>query len=229
MGQINYKDKYLQLRARFEESIDVSFRLGFEQGAQAAQQQQMQQQAQQVADQQAQAAQLAAGGQPGAPGQEAQPEQDPSQPSQPSQPGAQLQEDSRGVGQQTGAAGAPQGMGGSELDQHIGELEGLMAKSEYGTPEWETLNKSIDKLKSIKVSMDFSKGQDLIKSIGRNLNRPLNISGRAKHNLTVPAKNALGLQHKIVNDLMDTWSREEAGLPTAVSAILASENLTKKE
>lgn len=223
MSVVNYKSKYLQLRARFEESIDVAFRLGFEQGAQAAQQQQMQQQAQDMANQQAQQAQLQASGMNG------QPSQDSGQEDQQGPQGAQIQDDSRGVGQQTGAAGAPQGMGGSQLDQHIGELEDVMNKAEYGSPEWEKLHKSIDKLKSIKVTMDYNNNQELIKSIGHNLRNPLKLNTKAQHNMSHPAKEALGLQHKIVNDLMDTWTREEQGLPTSIVEVLQSESLTKKD
>jgi len=226
MSVVNYKDKYLQLKQKFMESVDVAFRLGYEQGAQATQMQQMQQQSQQIADQQAQQAQMEANGMGGQ-----QPGQDDNQ--DPSQPGAQIQDDSRGVGQQTGAAaGAPagqSGLGGSELDQHIGQLEGLMAKTEYGTEQWETLNKSITNLKSIKVALDLKKNEQLIKSISSNIRKPLVISGRAKHNLNQPAKEAITMQHKIVNELMENWEKEEQGLPTEISKILQSEGLSKKE
>jgi hypothetical protein len=184
-----------------------------------------------MADQQAQEAQMAAqgmGGQPGQDGQGAPGQED----GMGGQPGAQMSEDSRGVGQQAqGADGMaqPQGMGGSELDSHIGELEGLMAKSEYGSEQWETLNRSLANLKSIKVTLDLSKNQELIKSIGRNLNRPLVIGGRAKHNTPSHTKEALSLQHKIVGDIMKTWDNEKAGIPTEISAILRSEGLSKKE
>jgi hypothetical protein len=233
MKMVNYKAKYDQLKLRFQESVDVAFRLGYEQGALATQNQQMQQQAQQVADQQAQQAQMAASGMGGDPSQGGQPGQESGQPGQSGQesgqPGAQIQDDSRGVGQQTGAAGAPQGMGGSELDQRIGELEGLMAKSEYGTEQWETLNKSLASLKSIKVTLDLKKNEQLIKSIGANLKKPLIMSGRAKHNTPNHIKEAVSMQHKIVNELMDTWQKESEGLPTEIGAILRSEGLSKKE
>lgn len=227
MSNVNYKDKYLQLRQRFEESVDVAFRLGYEQGAQAAQMQQMQDQAQQMADQQAAEAQAAAqggigpDGQPvggGAPGQEGE------------QPGAQIQDDSRGVGQQAAGSGGLNA-GGSELDQHIGELEGLMAKAEYGTENWEVLKKSLDGLKNIKVSIDLKKNEVLIKSIGENLKKkkPLVLNPRAKHNLNDNSKAALSLQHKIVEGIMDTMDKEAKGLPTQISEILRSEGLSKKE
>lgn len=229
MSQVNYKDKYLQLKQRFMESVDVAFRLGFEQGTQAAQMQQMQEQQQQIADQQAQQAQMAAnGGQPGQPGQDDGMGGDPSQgnPTQGGAPGAQIQDDSRGVGQQTGAAG---GMGGSELDQHIGELEGLMAKSEYGSQDWEVLHKQISICKSAKLQADMKKNEILIKSIGTNLRKPLKLNPRANHNMAHPAKAALSLQQQIVGGIMDTWEKEEKGLPTEISKILATEGLTKKE
>lgn len=230
MGQVNYKDKYLQLKQRFMESVDVAFRLGYEAGAQAQQQQTMQDQMQQAADQQAQEAQMAANGMGGESGQES------GQNVQNGQPGgAQIQDDSRGVGQQTGAAtGAPgaaaPGVNGSELDQHIGELEGLMAKAEYGTESWETLNKSLQGLKSIKVNLDYNKNQLLIKSIGQNLKKPpVVFGGRAKHNLSNTGKEAVSMQHKIVGEMMDTWDKEKNGIPTEISKILQGEGLAKKE
>lgn len=225
MSQVNYKEKYLQLKQRFQESVDVAFRLGYEQGAQAQQQQQMQQQQQQVADQQAAQAQAAAGGgqfggDPGEGGED--------QGAAPGgAPGAQLSEDSRGVGQQAQGAGGTAGP--SELDNHIGELEGLMAKAEYGTEGWETLKKSIDTLKSYKSAVDFKKNEQLIKSIGENLRKPLKLNIKANHNIAPNAKSALTLQHKIVGDIMDQWDKEEKGIPTEITKILASESLVKKD
>ena len=232
MSQVNYKQKYDQLKQRFQESIDVAFRLGYEQGAQQQQQQQMQDQQQQMADQQAAEAQAAAGGgqfgggSPGEGGGGA-PGDDPN-----SAPpgGAQMSEDSRGVGQQAqGAGGMAGGAGGSELDSHIGELEGLMAKAEYGTEGWETLKKSIDTLKSYKSQVDFKKNEQLIKSIGANLRKPLKLNVKANHNIAPQAKAALSLQHKIVGDIMDQWDKEEKGIPTEITKILQSESIVKKE
>jgi len=217
---VDYKSKYLALRQRYQEDVEVSFRLGYEQGTQDSQMQQMQDQQQQLVDQQAQQAQMEANGMGGDAGQENQ---------DPNAQGAQVQDDSRGVGQQTGAAGAPQGMNGTQLDSHIGELEGLMAKTDYGTDQWETLKKSIDNLKSIKVTLDLNKNAVLIKNIASNLRKSTVIGGRAKHNLAPAAKTAISMQHKIVSELMDTWSKEEKGLPTEISKILQAEGLSKKE
>lgn len=47
MSDIDYKDKYLDLRDKFLKSTDVAFRLGYEQGLKDAQQQQAQMQVQQ--------------------------------------------------------------------------------------------------------------------------------------------------------------------------------------
>ena len=217
MSQTNYKEKYLALKQRFQESVDVAFRLGFEQGSQAQQQQQMQQQAQQVADQQAAQAQAAAGGSQFGDGQEGQDQ------------GSQMSEDSRGVGQQAQGANGGAGTGPSELDNHIGELEGLMAKTEYGTDGWETLKKSIDTLKSYKSAIDFKKNEQLIKSIGENLRKPLKLNAIANHNIAPQAKNALSLQHKIVGDIMNQWEKEEKGIPTEITKILQSESIVKKD
>ena len=61
------------------------------------------------------------------------------------------------------------------------------------------------------------------------MKKPVVFAGRAKHNLSAPAKEAVSTQHKIVSELMDTWDKEEKGLPTEISKILQGEGLAKKE
>ena len=67
MSLTDYRAKYMDLKTKFQETVDLAWRLGFEQGAQQAQ-------LDQVAQQQAQADQMAmaANGQPqpGQPGEE---------------------------------------------------------------------------------------------------------------------------------------------------------------
>lgn len=48
-AQINYKNKYLELRSKYIGDIDMAFRLGYEQGVQGAQQQQAQMEQEQQA------------------------------------------------------------------------------------------------------------------------------------------------------------------------------------
>lgn len=116
----DWKVKYLDIRAKLKEATDVAYRLGMEAGLkQGAQQAMMQQQAQMQ--------QAAMGGEQ--PGQEGQ-----------VPPGSKGQDQGgmppgmdQGSEDQMGAP-APEEMGdeqgGSELDQHINELQGLVAKGE---------------------------------------------------------------------------------------------------
>jgi hypothetical protein len=59
MSDIDYKEKYLDLRDKFLKSTDVAWRLGYEQGLKDSQIQQAQQQQQQMQMQQAQMQQMA--------------------------------------------------------------------------------------------------------------------------------------------------------------------------
>ena len=73
---INYKVKYLELRAKYINDIDIAFRLGFEQGAQQAQQQQAldaQAQAEQMDHEQNMAEASGQGGEAPPPGGDGQP------------------------------------------------------------------------------------------------------------------------------------------------------------
>lgn len=83
MKNQDYKLKYEDLKLKFMDAVDVSFRLGFEQGAQQAQVQQAQQQAQEAQMQQQQMEQMQQGG--GQPGQ-----QDPNSPAAPDSSGSEM-------------------------------------------------------------------------------------------------------------------------------------------
>jgi hypothetical protein len=144
----DWKIKYLDIRSKLKEATDVAYRLGMEaglkQGAQQAQMQQMQQQ------QQMQQAMMG-GGQPGQPGQD--------QGGMP--PGADGQDqgqmppgmDGGGDESQMGAP-APEEMGdaqgGSELDQHINELQGLVSKGEK--PSVLDIRKAVQAIAGIRKS-----------------------------------------------------------------------------
>jgi hypothetical protein len=118
---LDYKQKYKELRAKLLESTDVAYRLGFEEGLKEGEllaQQQMQQQ--QMAMQQAA---MQGGGQI-----------DPQtgEPLPPEEGGGEMPPE---MAAQEGGV-PPEMMGeeaGSELDQHIGELEGLVSKGEKPT------------------------------------------------------------------------------------------------
>ena len=83
MKNQDYKIKYDDLKLKFHDAVDVSFRLGFEQGAQSAQMQQAQQQAQDAQMQMQQAQQMQQQGQQ--PGQE-----DPNNPGSPDSSGSEM-------------------------------------------------------------------------------------------------------------------------------------------
>jgi len=114
---IDWKAKYQQIRGKFISSVDMSYRLGYEQGLKDASVQAMQQQMQQQQQQMQQMAQMQ---------QAPQPEQAPPQ-------------DAQGQPDQ----GAPQG---DEVGQAIDELGNIVNKAE-GELNFEELKKSYDKLK----------------------------------------------------------------------------------
>lgn len=228
MLEINYKKKYLELRAKYISDLDMAFRLGMEQGQQQAQQQQAleaQAQAQEMEQQQKLAEASGMGGeqpgQPGQPGQEG---------GQPPQAG---QEES--MGQETEAQANP-GMepnGGSELDQHISKLEGMLGGSKAQGPEQQEIKKSLEAIKSLrkaeKFSSDMKKSDMAIKGIAKALHKPaFKVGVQAQHNMTDNAKKAVTLQHKIVNDIMKAWKSEETKASHDIKSILNIENLTKE-
>ena len=143
----DWKTKYLDIRAKLKEATDVAYRLGYERGmkdgTQAAQMQAMAQQQQQ------QAAMMQGGGMP--PGQDPSQGQDPSM--QQGQDPAMMQggDPSQDPSMQ-GAAPAPEEMGdeggGSELDQHINELQSLVSKGEK--PSVVNIRKAVEALAGIR-------------------------------------------------------------------------------
>lgn len=134
---VNYKEKYLGLRSKFISSMDVAYRLGYEQASkdaviQQAQQQmqqaQMQQQAmmQQQAQVNGQQAQGAGGEQP--------------------QDGSEAQ----GMADQSGGAESP---AGSDVDQYISQIENIVNKSENMPND---LKKAIQDMKLAKSKSGLS-------------------------------------------------------------------------
>ena len=208
-AEINWKNKYFTLRTKYMEDLKMAFRQGMEQGAQQAQMQQAQeQQAQQQALDEA-----AMGQQPGQPGQEG---EDASQ----QDPGFQ-------------DSANPQG---SELDQHIQKLESMLgnAGSSMAKAESDNLRSTIEALKAMrktqKESYDLKKSEYAIKGIAKALHKPAHKHGvQATANLTSNAKQALSMQHKIVQEMMKSWGEEEKRAATGIKGILNVEGLTKKE
>lgn len=215
MSEVNYKRKYIELRTKFISSVDVAFRLGVEQGMQQAQVQQAQQQ---QADAQAMQ-QAAAGGQPGQPGEGGAPGEEGGQPGeQPGNPASEHPE-------------------GSELDQHISQLEQAMGKAEHEHELYKDLKKSLDGFKAIKASYEHAamlrKNDAAIRTITKNMNKhklaPRAMNERARNNLSSQQKSTLDLQQKIVDDMFKSWDAEETDMVGKVLEAIGNEGKLKKE
>src|SRR5579863_10316387 len=168
-ADVNYKNKYMELRSKYMNDLDMAFRLGFEQGGQQAQQDQMAQQEQQAQEIQT----AAAGAQPGQPGETPSPEQ---------------------PGQSETGSEHPEG---SELDQHIAKLESMIAKPEGASAQ--ELGKSIEDLKKLtkswKEQSDLRKSHAAISGIAKALHKPaFKMSKQASINLNDTAKKAVSMQ-----------------------------------
>jgi hypothetical protein len=197
----NYKAKYEQLKMQYMQAVDVAYRQGYEDGGKSAQMDQMAQQQQQQAELES----AQAGGQPG-------------QPSEEAAPGEQPQEE------QNPASEHPDG---SELDQHIAKLESLLGKAEV---QPEDLKKASDLIKEFKLSREMKKSEQAIKGIAKALHKPaFKMSVQASSNLNDNAKKSLGMQEKIVTDIMKAWSEEESRASKSIHSILGVEGLTKGE
>lgn len=196
----DYKTKYQDIRAKLKEATDVAFRLGYERGmkdgTQAAQMQQMAQQQQQQA-----AMMGGAPGQPGQPGGD--PSQDPSmQGGAPAEAGGMPPGMDDGSGGDMGAEapGAEEMQdagGGSELDQHINELEGLVAKGEK--PSVIDVRKAVEALAGIRKSQKnaWSKKTEKI----------------------IPA------QKKVVDSILAKWEKEAEKPSSGLEAIIKEHGL----
>jgi hypothetical protein len=222
--EIDFKKKYHALRLKFVESMDMSFRLGYESGQKDAQ---VEQAVQAAADAQAAAAgaqgQVDENGNPvegGQPGEEGQ---------QPGQEGQQPGQE----GEQPPMAGAPSG---SELDQHISKLESLVAAPGASEPAaQEEIKKSLAGIKAFQLKKsqfeELQKSQKAISAIAKALKGPakhnLKLGIVASHNLDSNQTKALNMQEKMVDGIMKSWAAEEAKLPKSIANIVAVEGLKK--
>jgi hypothetical protein len=188
---INYKMKYQELKLKFINTTDVAWRLGYEAGLQAAQLQNSQQQLEQ-ANQNAQLHAQAAGAQK-APGQES------------SKVPANAEE---GDKEENKLSAHPDG---SELDQHISELEGMLGKSEI----------TQDDLKKVLDSMKLKKNE--VKSISMPA---LTFSAP---NMDNSSKEAIKIQNEIVTNVMKKWEDEEKRVSKDIMSTLNLEGLVRKE
>jgi hypothetical protein len=199
--QVDYKNKYKELKLKFKDTVDLAFRLGVEEGMRQGQVQQAQQA--QASAEQAQQAQM---GQPGQPG------QDPN-----AQPGQEMN--------------SPESPDGSELDQHIGQLEGMLGQSKPGSPEQAEFQKSLNGIKAFQKSLkdisDLRKSEKAIAAIGKAMKAPFTLSRSATKNMSVPAQKALNMQEEIVKDFMKSFDEEKAKATETITKTLNYEQLLK--
>jgi len=228
-GEVNYKAKYLELRAKYMSAVDVAFRLGFEEGAKQSQMDQANQQMQDTAAKEQ--AMLNAKPEPpgkennngalGTPDQGAAPDKSgaPSikpTPVEPAQGGAPMKES--------------ENPDGTELDKYISTLESMVQKSESPNDD---LKKSLDEIRSIREDLKFKaelrKSAEAIPEIAKALHKPAFKFGvQATHNLNTTAKSALTMHHKIVNDIMEKWEKEEHKANKDILSALNIEGITKE-
>ena len=120
---------------------------------------------------------------------------------------------------------------GSELDQHIAKLESMIAKAEKSDPEelkknfkdFQAIGNDLRKLqKSWKEQSDLRKSHAAIAGIAKALHKPaFKLSKQASINLNDTAKQAVSMQHKIVNDVMAKMEAEEKRASGDIQKILA--------
>lgn len=140
------------------------------------------------------------------------------------------------MGQQPGQdPNAPPGQApndGSELDQHIGQLEGMLGQSQPGSPEQASLQKSLAGIKSIRNTLrqasDMYKSEKAIASISKALKPAYTLSKGATKNMSEPAKKALSMQEQIVDELMKSFKEEEEKASEAITKTLNFEQLLKE-
>lgn len=214
-NQINYKQKYEELKLHYMQDVDAAFRLGFEQGSVQGQQDAQMQQQQQQQEQDAAQAQVGQGfGAEGSPA------------------GAEQQANPGGAGGQIGDMEPDsENPAGSELDQHIAKLESMLGKSENLNPtELLAVTSQIKSLrKSMADAVEMKKSYKAISGISKALHKPaFKIGVQASHNMNSNAKAAVGMQEKIVSDIMKSWEDEEQRASKSIKNILNVEGLGKK-
>lgn len=197
MKNQDYKLKYEDLKLKFMDAVDVSFRLGMEQGLQQAQIQQAQQQ---QAD--AQAAQQAAamGQNPNQPGQEG------GMPGEEQTDGSELDQHINTLESMLGQSkpGSP-------------EQQGLQ-KSLDGIKMFKN---------NLKQKFELKKSEEAIKAIGKAMKVPFTLSKAATKNMSEPAKKALNMQEQIVSELMKSMAEEEAKVTASITKTLDFEQILK--
>jgi hypothetical protein len=200
MKNQDWKLKYQDLKLKFMDAVDVSFRLGMEQGLQQAQVQQAQQQ---QAD--AQAQQAAMMGQPG---------QDPN---------ADVSQEGQIPGQES-PNGSELDSHISQLESMLGKTE--TGSLEYMNLK-KSLDGIKSFQSNLKKAHDHKVSELTLKSIQKAMQPKFNLGKTATKNLSESGKKALNMQEQIVADLMKSMDDEQAKAQEAITKTLDFEQLLK--
>ena len=159
MSAIDYKSKYENLKAKYMNTVDTVWRLGYEQGLKDAQAEQ--------AQMQAQAAQAQPGmGQEGAPQDESQTQE------------GQMPKDQ-------GASGDPKE---DELGEHIEKLESMLGKSEISAGEIAEIKKTLNDIKSLQTSINLAKSMENVKNVKMSPKLKANLSIPVQKSISMQEK-----------------------------------------
>ena len=239
-GEVNWRMKYQELKSKYMNAVDMAFRLGVEEGLKQGQLDSAQQQLAQAQEQAAGAMAGGPGGDPAAgggaggqlPGGKVNNNGAPGTPDQ-----GEGNDKSGAASVQPGAAPAPMAESehpeGSELDQHIATLEGMLKKNEGDEKfDAESIEKSISGLKKLKFDMhqrsELKKSHAAISNIAKAMHKPqFKFGVQANHNLSTTAKAAATMQHEIVQDVFKKWEEEEKKASKDILSTLNIEGIVK--
>lgn len=236
-GEINWRQKYQELKAKYMNAVDMAFRLGVEEGMKQGQLDNAQQQLAQSQEQNVAAAGGAAGQPPGGAASPGKPNNNgapgtPDQGAGADKSGAPSIQPNPVEGAQPAPMAESEHPEGSELDQHISKLEAMIAKSEDldVTDLKEAVNGLKELQKSQKELSELKKSAMAIPAIARALHKTqFKFGVQAAHNLNSTAKATVSLHHDIVNDVFKSWEKEEQKASKDILSTLSIEGITKGE
>lgn len=197
----DWKMKYMEMRSKLKEATDVAYRLGYERGMKDGTQQAQMQSMQQQMQAQQQAMMGGQPGQPGAPGGD--PSQDPGM--QGGAPGMPPGADDGSQDPQMAAgapeAGAEDAASGSELDNHINELQSLVAKGEK--PSVVDIRKVVSALAGIRKSQ--------------------------KDTWSKKTEKTVSAQKKVVDSILKKWEEQAKQPSSGIEALIKEHGLKIEE
>ncbi len=196
---IDYKQKYLDIKAKFISSMDTSYRIGYEQGQKDAQLQNLQQQQEMQQQQMAAMQQQMMGGMQQQSGQQ----EDPSA-MNPEDQASQFEDAQNQEMVDNGV---------SDLEAGIAELSELLGKSESdkgaAAPLLEALAKSLKNINTARQAQELKKNLESIKKIAKSSDKTKKLSISFDKNAKTHQKQALNMQQRIVSGIMEKWEKEE--------------------